>query len=229
MVEAVLLDIDGTLIDNNLLHVVAWQRAFRRIGREIDGSTLLHKIGMGGDKLPPAVLGPEGGSEAEQVAGFHGEEYSEKGLIEHSEPLPGAADLLKALRERGIRVALASSGKGEEVDVYLQHLGGKGAVDAIVTSAEVSGTKPSPDIFATAMEKLGQPSSAVAIADTVYDVESAAKLGVPCICVLSGGIERELLAEAGAAGIYANAADVLANLDAVLSPPDLSEIALGSS
>ena len=90
MIEAVLLDIDGTLIDNNLLHVQAWLRAFRRVGRQIDATVILHKIGMGGDQLVPSVLGQDEGEEVEQARQFHSEEFSKKGLIEHAEPLAGA-------------------------------------------------------------------------------------------------------------------------------------------
>jgi len=89
----------------------------------------------------------------------------------------------------------------------------------VVSSADVSTTKPDPDVFDTALEKLGRPARALVIGDTVYDVDSARKAGLPCVCVLSGGIEREVLAKAGAAAIYVDAADVAAHLDAILAPP----------
>jgi HAD superfamily hydrolase (TIGR01509 family) len=219
MIEAVLLDIDGTLIDNNVLHVLAWQRALRRVGRHVDATTILHKVGMGSDKLPAAILGPDDRAAAEKAREFHGEEYTDKGLIDHAEPLPGAAALLRALKDRGIRTALASSAKLEEVEKSLAQLGGPGAVDVVVSSADVSTTKPDPDVFDTALEKLGRPSRALVIGDTVYDVDAARKAGLPCVCVLSGGIEREVLAKAGAAAIYVDAADVVAHLDAILAPP----------
>src|SRR5919198_544572 len=190
MIEAVLLDIDGTLIDNNALHLLAWQRALRRVGRYVDATTILHKLGMGSDKLPADILGPDDRVAVEKARQFHGEEYTDKGLIDHAEPLPGAAALLRALKDRGIRTALASSAKREEVEKSLA--------------------------------KLGRPSRALVIGDTVYDVDAARKAGLPCVCVLSGGIEREVLAKAGAAAIYVDAADVAAHLDAILAPPALS-------
>jgi HAD superfamily hydrolase (TIGR01509 family) len=216
MIEAVLLDIDGTLIDNNLLHVLAWRRAFERVGLEVAATTILHKIGMGGDQLVPAILGDEQQQHHQQIRQFHTEEYSHKGLIEHSQPLPGALGLLRALRERGTRVALASSAKEEELRHSLGMLGGREAVDEIVTSADVSATKPDADIFSTALEKLGSPKNALTVGDTVYDVMAAGKLRLPCLALLSGGIERKLLEEAGAAAIYLNAADLVAHLDDVL-------------
>ena len=217
MFDAILSDIDGTLIDNTALHVLAWQRAFRRIGRHVDANTILHKIGMGGDQLAPSILGPDAGDAVKQVQQYHSEEYSAKGLIDHAEPLPGASDLLRTLRERGIRVALASSAKQEELGRYLEMLGGPQRVDEIVTSEDVDATKPAPDIFAVAMDKLGKPLHALAIGDTVYDIASAGKLDIPCIAVMSGGIERETLLDAGAAAVYLDTADIVRHLDDVLS------------
>lgn len=229
MVEAVLLDIDGTLIDNNMLHVQAWLRAFRRVGKMIDADVILHKIGMGGDQLVPTILGQDQGEAVEQARQFHSEEYTEKGLIEHAEPFAGAVDLLRALRERGVRVALASSAKQEEVDQYLTLLGGREMVDAITMASDVSATKPAGDVFASAIEKLGHPASAVVVGDTVYDVASAGKLGLPCIGLHSGGIEKKLLFDAGAESIYEGPADLLGHLDEVLNQPHRAEVPAGAS
>lgn len=218
MVDAVLLDIDGTLIDNNPLHVLAWQRALRRLNREVNGDEILHLLGLGGDKFAPAVLG-KGASEQELEAlrKYHEEEYIGRGLIEHSAPLPGALDLLNGLKARGVKVALASSASQAEVDHYLHDLDGGKAADAIVTKQDVVASKPSPDVFAAALEKLGRPASAAVVGDTIYDIEAAGKLGLPCVGVLSGGIERAELLGAGAAAVYDNAADVLRHLDDVLA------------
>ena len=217
MFDAILSDIDGTLIDNTALHVLAWQRAFRRVGNYVDANTILHKIGMGGDQLAPSILGPDAGDAIKRVQEYHDEEYSAKGLIDHAEPFPGASDLLSTLRERGVRVALASSAKQEEGDRYLKMLGGPQLVDEIVTSADVTATKPAPDIFAVALEKLGKPPRALAMGDTVYDIASAGKLGIPCIGLIGGGIERETLMDAGAAAVYLDTADLVRHLNDVLS------------
>lgn len=216
MVDALLIDIDGTLIDSNPLHTLAWLRAFRRLGREVEANRVLHLIGMGGDQLAPTILGEEAGEDADRAKEIWIEEYSRRGLVDHAEPLPGAADLLRTLKARGVRVSLASSGEQQDIDRYVELLGGREMFDELVSSSDVARTKPAPDIFAVALERLGGPTSAAVIGDTVFDIEAAGKLGLPCVAVLSGGIERQLLEDAGAAAVYADAAAVLAHLDAVL-------------
>lgn len=229
MVEAALVDIDGTLMDNTALHALAWQRAFRRVGRQVDLGTIVHLIGMGSDKLAPEVLGAGEEEAAERAREYHPEEYLEKGLAGHTEPLPGALDLLRELKARGVRVALVSSATEQELERYLPLLDGARDVDAIVTKDDVSATKPEAGPFAMGLEKLGDPASAVVIADTVWDVQAAAKTGLPCACVLTGSIESGLLVEAGAIGVYRDAADLLAHLDDVLAPVQPEELVLGNS
>ncbi len=222
-VNAVLLDVDGTLIDDNLLHVLAWSRAFQRLGLQIDATTILHAIGMGGDRLVPAVLGA-GVDEAtaELARDRHAAEYVAEGLIQHCQVLPGAVQLLSALRARGVRTALASSARGEEVEHYLRLLGGEDMVDAVVAKEDVPATKPCPHVFAVALERLGKPENALVVGDTVYDVAAGAKLGLRCVCVLTGGIERQVLEGAGAAAVYDSPAAVLEDLDRLLSAPALA-------
>ena len=218
MVEAVIFDADGTLIDSNLLHVLAWQRAFRRLGREVEAIAIVDLIGMGGDQLAPRILGEDATEDdAQRARDFYSEEYSKKGLVEHVEPFPGAAELVRAVRARGPKTALASSGEQQDVDRYVDLLGGGDAFDAIVASADVGTTKPAPDIFAVALERLDRPRSALVVGDTVYDIEAARKLGLPCLAVRSGGIATQLLAEAGAATVFAGAADLLERLDEALA------------
>lgn len=216
-VTAVLLDVDGTLIDSNPLHVLAWQRALRRLGRQEEGSRVLHLIGMGGDKLAPEVLGDVPQEMLQEAKDLWIEEYSDRGLVDHAEPLPGAVELLSELRRRGIRTALASSGGQADIDRYVELVGGREGFDELVSSNDVRASKPKPDIFALALERLGGPTDAVVIGDTVWDVTAADALGLPCVCVLTGGIERQVLEEAGAAAVYVDAAGVLADLDTVLA------------
>jgi HAD superfamily hydrolase (TIGR01509 family) len=197
--------------------VLAWRRAFQRIGMQVAANRILHAIGMGSDRLVPAVLGQVAGEVAEQARAYHAEEFVEKKLIDHTEVLPGATRLLAALRERGVRVALASSARREELDRYLQMLGPAAQVDAIISKEDVPSTKPAPDIFATALSALGQTAEALVIGDTVYDIAAASQLGLPCLCVLTGGIERALLEQAGATAIYDDAAAIAADLDRALA------------
>jgi HAD superfamily hydrolase (TIGR01509 family) len=220
---AALLDVDGTLIDNNLLHVLAWRRAFQRLGHQIEANRILHAVGMGGDQLVPAILGDDVDEKtAARARAYHAEEYSGAKLIEHSQVLPGAVELIEALHDRGLAVALASSARREELDRYLALLGPDVRVDAIISKADVESTKPAPDIFAAALEALGGPEKALVVGDTVYDVAAASKIGLPCICVLTGGIERDVLEEAGAVAVFESAAAIVEDLDhalAVLARP----------
>lgn len=217
MIDTALIDIDGTLIDNNLLHVLAWQRAFRRLGHEIDSNTIVHLIGMGSDKLPAEILGESASDDLKHASDLHSEEYSQNGLIDHAQPLPGANELLSALKDREVRVVLASSAKQEEVDHYLKLLDNTDTIDEIVTSRDVSNTKPEGDIFASALKKVDNPVNALVIGDTVFDIEAAGKLGIPCAGVLTGGIERKLLLDAGAARVYLSVADIVTRLDEILA------------
>jgi HAD superfamily hydrolase (TIGR01509 family) len=217
MRQAVLLDVDGTLVDDNLLHVLAWTRAFRRLGRAVDASAVLHALGMGGDRLVPAILGEVDDATAERARSLHAEEYVHKGLIEHAEALPGAVELLQVLRARGVATALASSARAEELARYLPLLGGAAGVDAIVTAQDVPTTKPAPHLFAVALSRLGDPARAIVVGDTVYDVEAAGKLGLPCVCLLTGGIARGTLLAAGAAAIYDDPHALAQDLDRALA------------
>ena len=218
MTTAALLDVDGTLIDNNLLHVLAWRRAFQRFGLQVETNRILHGMGMGGDRLVPAILGEVDEEVAERLRDYNREEYVVKGLIKKGEPLPGAVRLLEALHARGVRIALASSAKREEIDHYLEMLGPSAKIiDAIVSKDQVETSKPSPDIFAAALEALGKPDEAVVLGDTVYDISAATQLGLPCLAVLTGGIERTLLEQAGAAGIYESVGAIADDLDRALS------------
>jgi len=213
MNRAALVDVDGTLIDNNLLHVLAWRRAFERLGVEVEANRILHAIGMGGDRLVPAILGEVEESVAERARAYHAEEYVGTGLIEHARALPGAARLLDTLRARGIRIAIASSSKREEFDKHIAKLGPAGFADVVITQEDVVTTKPAPDIFAAALAQLGEPEEVVVIGDTIYDIDAATKLGLPCYCVLTGGIEGELLERAGAIAIYPNANALADDID----------------
>lgn len=206
--DAIVLDIDGTLIDSNPLHVLAWLRAFRRLGREVEAERILDLMGMGGDKLAPAILGEDAQADCEQARAYWAEEYGGKGLIAHAEPLPGAVDLLRSLKDRGVRVALASSGERSDIERYLSRLGGDDAFDELVTSADVQATKPSPDIFAIAVERLGHPKNAWVVGDTPYDIEAATAIGLPCLAVLTGGFSRARLEAAGAAAVCVGAREV---------------------
>ncbi|MGV9573971.1 HAD family hydrolase, partial [Streptomyces nigra] len=163
------LDVDGTLIDSNYHHALAWYRALRSVGETWPVWRLHRLIGMGGDQLVTAL----GGEDLERRVGDRVREQQGKevdGLIEEMAPLPGARDLLLAIKERGHRLVLASSGKGRHVDAFLDMLDARGIADDWTSSADVEASKPAPDLLHVALQKLGAPPDApsVMIGDSVW-------------------------------------------------------------
>jgi HAD superfamily hydrolase (TIGR01549 family) len=208
------LDVDGTLIDSNYQHALAWYRALRSVG-EIYPVWRLHRlIGMGGDQVLAAV----GGEDLERRVGEQARERQGEevdALLEEMAPLPGARDLLVAIKERGHRLVLASSGQQRHVDVFLDKLHARDIAEAWTSSDDVKSSKPAPDLLQVALKKLGASpeASSVMIGDSVWDVEAAKKAGMPAIVVRSGGFGDDELREAGAIAIYDTPGDLAKALD----------------
>jgi HAD superfamily hydrolase (TIGR01509 family) len=208
------LDVDGTLIDSNYQHALAWYRALRSVGETYPVWRLHRLIGMGGDQL----LTELGGEDLERRVGDEAREQQGKevdAVIDEMSPLPGARDLLVAIKDRGHRLVLASSGQQRHVDVFLDKLDARDLADDWTTSDDVESSKPAPDLLQVALKKLGAPTdaSAVMIGDSVWDVEAAKKAGMPAIVVRSGGFGDDELRDAGAVGIYDTPGDLAAALD----------------
>ncbi|TFV88410.1 HAD family hydrolase [Blastococcus sp. CT_GayMR20] len=208
------LDVDGTLVDTNYQHALAWYRAFRSLGETYPIWRIHRLIGMGGDQLVRAL----GGDEVEERIGDEARELWVKEadpLLGETALLPGARELIVALKERGHRVVLASSGKPHHVDRALDLLDAREIADAWTTSEDVEETKPAPDLLQVALTKLGEPVDApsVVVGDSVYDVEAAKNAGMPAIVVRSGGFGDDELRDAGAVAIYDTPADLTAALD----------------
>lgn len=208
---AAILDIDGTLIDTNYHHAVAWFRAFRQHGHVVPIWQIHRHIGMGGDKLVAALLSEE----AEEREGDD-IRAAEKALyltfIEEVEPLRGARALMEDLRDRGSQIVLASSAKEDEVDHYLDLLDARGLADGWTTSADVEATKPDPDLVLAALDKVGS-KDAVMIGDSTWDCRAAKAAGITSIAVLTGGFSSEELREAGAADVYESIDELRQKLD----------------
>jgi HAD superfamily hydrolase (TIGR01509 family) len=208
---AAILDVDGTLVDTNYHHTLAWYRAFRQHGVVMPMWRIHRHIGMGGDQLVASLTSEEWDAE-------HGDDVrsAEKALymslIVEVEPLEGARELITDLRERGHAVVLASSAKPQEVDHYLDLLDARGVVDGWTTSGDVEKTKPEPDLVAAAVEKAGG-GDAVMVGDSTWDCESAKRAGVTTIGVLMGGFSRSELLDAGAACAFESLAELRRNLD----------------
>ncbi len=208
------LDVDGTLVDTNYQHALAWYRAFRSLGETFPVWRIHRLIGMGGDQLVAAL----GGDDVEARIGNEARAL----WVEEADPLmaevallPGARELIVALTERGHRVVLASSGKPHHVDHALDLLDVREIVEGWTTSEDVEETKPAPDLLHVALEKIGEPADApsVVVGDSVYDVEAAKNAGMPAIVVRSGGFGDDELRDAGAVAIYDTPADLMAALD----------------
>src|SRR5919199_810637 len=184
LVKAVFLDIDGTLMDTNYLHIEAWAQAFEEVGERPPRSRIHHEVGKGSDKLIPQFL--EDDQKAGRVSELHGEYYAK--LQERGHPLPGAKELLASLVGRGYEVWLATSAEPEELEHHMQELGAEGKISGVVSSDEAQESKPAPDIFGLALERAGvSPEDAVVLGDSIWDIEAAKEAGVRAAAVMTGG------------------------------------------
>jgi HAD superfamily hydrolase (TIGR01509 family) len=207
MALTAILDIDGTLVDTNYHHAIAWHRALRGHGHPIALWRIHRHIGMGGDQIVAALAGEEAEeNEGDSIRSAEGEAYAE--LIGEVEPMEGARGLIEDLRGEGHHVVLASSAKAEEVEHYLNLLDARELVDAWTTSADVERTKPKPDLIHAALEKAGGEGPAVMIGDSVWDVKAASAADVPTLAVLTGGFSAAELREAGAAEVVESIAEL---------------------
>jgi HAD superfamily hydrolase (TIGR01509 family) len=209
---AVLLDIDGTLVESNYLHIDAWDRAFVEAGHPVDVWRIHRSIGMDSGKLLSHLLGDDAEQLGEQAKAKHSELYlASAGRLR---PIPGARELLAALAERGHAVVLATSAPEDELKVLLRVLDADTDLAATTSGEDVGTAKPEPDIMGAALEKVSvDPARAVMIGDSTWDVEAALRAGLDCVALLSGGYGRAELLDAGAVAVYADVADLLANLE----------------
>jgi HAD superfamily hydrolase (TIGR01549 family) len=197
---AAILDVDGTLVDSNYQHTIAWYRAFRQHGHVLPVWRIHRHIGMGGDQLVASLCGDE--VEDEQGDDIRAAEktlYLQ--LIDEVEPLAGARDLIVDLKNRGRRVVLASSAKPDEIEHYLDLLDARGLADAWTSAGDVEATKPAPDLVEAALESVGG-GSAVMIGDATWDCKAAERAGVRTLAVLTGGFSEQELREAGAVAVF---------------------------
>lgn len=211
MPPTAILDIDGTLVDTNYHHTIAWYRAFRQHEVILPLWRIHRHIGMGGDQLVGALVGEEVEEEkgddiraAEKALYF--------ALIEEVEPMKGARQLIVDLKETGHTVALASSAKEDEVDRYLDLLDARELADLWTTSADVTRTKPHPDLVEAARDKAGG-GDAVMVGDTPWDVKAASAVDVPTIAVLTGGFAEAELRDAGAVAVFESIRELCERLD----------------
>jgi HAD superfamily hydrolase (TIGR01549 family) len=202
-----ILDVDGTLVDTNYHHALAWHRALHAHGHPVQMWKVHRHIGMGGDQILDALIGSDAATEqGDAIREAEADAYGE--LIGEVEPMEGARELIERLRDAGASVILASSAKQEEVDHYLDLLEARELVDDWTTSDDVESTKPEPDLILAALEKAGDDNPAVMVGDSVWDVKAAKAAGVPTMAVLTGGFSEAELRDAGASQVVESIAEL---------------------
>jgi HAD superfamily hydrolase (TIGR01509 family) len=207
--HGVLFDVDGTLVDTAYLHAVCWWEAFRQHGRRVSMPALGRAIGMGSDVLIEHVLG-EAPDNADEISAAHSVLY--RTYWERLQPLPGARELVAACADRGV-VVLASSAKPDDLAEMRRVLDCDDYITAATSAADVSASKPHPDLIGAALEAARlQAAGSVFVGDAVWDVEAAGRADVACIGVASGIFSQQELADAGAVATYADARDLMAHL-----------------
>jgi phosphoglycolate phosphatase-like HAD superfamily hydrolase len=209
-IKAILFDLDGTLVDSNEFHVLAWEEAFAGIGERFGRDVIHDQIGKGTDMLVPTLL-PELDEDAVEGLGkAHGDIFKAK-YLGKIQPFPHAPDLLAHVAASGREVVLASSASKDDLGHYLALLGARDLVAATTTIEDVERTKPAPDIFATALAKLDglTADEVIVLGDTPYDMEAANKCGIAGVGLRSGGFPDDVLWNAGAIAIYDDVAALL--------------------
>jgi len=213
MAAAVILDIDGTLVDTNYQHALAWYRAFRQHDVLLPVWRIHRAIGMGGDQLVSALAGER----VEEELGDSirdAEKPLYMAMIEEVEPFEGAKELVRELCEAGRTVVLASSAKEDEVEHYLELLEARERVAGWTTSADVEETKPEPDLVEAGLAKAGT-REAVMVGDTIWDCEAANRAGIETVAVLSGGSSESELRSAGAREVFESVAELRGSPEAL--------------
>ncbi|WP_104162157.1 HAD family hydrolase [Arthrobacter sp. ZGTC212] len=211
--RGVLFDVDGTLVDSNYLHTVAWWQAFRRMDLDVPMSAVHRAIGMGGDKLVEHLLGEERDKDQdEKLDATHGAIFSTWWPALRS--FDGARELLLACADKDLTIVLASSASGPELEVLRTVIDADSAITSATSSADAEESKPSPDILQSALDSSSLTAEdTIFVGDSVWDVKAAAELKIPTIGLLCGGTSEAELRDAGATEIWENPRELLENLE----------------
>ncbi len=206
---AVIFDVDGTLVDTNYLHTLAWARGLREAGETVSMSAIHRLIGMGSDQLVEELINRE----SDEASDGHTEHF--EALMDEIQAFPSASEILGEVHRRGAKVVLASSASNHELEAMLEAVDPpEGCIDHVVKKDDVEESKPAPDIFRVAIDDAGlDPGSTLVVGDTVWDIVAARECDLRFIGVLTGGISRQELEEAGAIVVYEDVAHLLRELD----------------
>lgn len=215
MIKNVIFDVDGTLVDSNKMHAESWQRAFAKYDKHIEFEVLLKEIGKGGDQLMPEFLSPAEMVKFSEEMEEYRNELFEKEYLPTVKSFPQVRELFERIKENGGRTIFASSATDEDVEEFKKITDTADLLENTTSSDDADSSKPEPDIFLAALEKLGNPSKSetVVVGDTPYDAIAAKKAGLQIIGVTCGGWSAEDLRAAGCAEIYESPADLLARFD----------------
>nr|WP_294553280.1 HAD family phosphatase [uncultured Rhodopila sp.] len=211
MPQAIIFDVDGTLVDSVDLHARSWQDAFRDFGHDIDAQAIRGHIGKGRDQLMPVFLSKDDLDRQGEAIAAHRSALFKERYLPLVTAFPGVRDLFQRLRQDRRTIALASSAKDDELHIYKRIAGIEDLTDAQTSSEDAERSKPHPDIFHAVLTRLNgiDPRAAIVVGDTPYDAEAAGKAGLRTIGVLCGGFAEKDLREAGCVAIYQDPADML--------------------
>lgn len=216
MTEAVIFDIDGTLLDSVDLHAEAWKEAFQHFGYEFPLEKIRSQIGKGGDQLLPVFLSSdEVKQKGKELQEFRSSLFKER-FLPRVKPFPGVRELFLKIKGHGQKIGLASSAKGDELKVFEQIAGIDDLVEVETSSADAERSKPHPDIFEVALDRLGakiRRDRVVVVGDSPHDAEAAGKAGLRTVGVLCGGFPEADLRKAGCIAIFAGPEELLQRYD----------------
>ncbi|GIL38454.1 HAD family hydrolase [Roseiterribacter gracilis] len=227
MIDAVIFDVDGTLVDSVVHEIVAWHEAFVRNNFDVTRDAVRQQMGKGADHLLPTLLPQESKRTHDRIAEAQGKIFR----AQHRPDVRAfamSAPLMTRLREAGVKIAIGSSGDKEDIEHYLRLTRATDLVDVLVCMDDVERSKPDPDIFQLALKRLGGPNTqrVLAIGDTIYDVQAATAVGIRTIGVLGGAFGMATMRKAGCIAVYHDVAELFARLSA--SPLRLDDADLGA-
>ena len=212
MIKAIIFDLDGTLVDSVEYHAEAWVKAFKEYGYDFSHETLSQQIGKGSEFIVGDLLSSEEAEKLHSDIAQYRKQYYQDNLLEKVQPFPKVKELFEAIKADGIKIVLASSARKETIEHYKQLLEIEDLIEGATSTDEVEKSKPEPDIFRTALDKLGiSADEVIVVGDSPYDAIAANKIDLTTIGLLGGGFSEDTLKEAGCVAIYKDPAELLDN------------------